>query len=384
MDAFFASVELLSHPEWRGKPLVVGSLPGERGVVSTCSYEARKFGIRSAMPSAQAYRLCPHAVFTRPDMAKYSEVSAKAFDVFEKFTPYVEAVSIDEAFLDVTGSIHLYGSAENLAENLRSEIRRSCGVTCSVGVAPNRLLAKIGSEENKPDGLAVMPFDKDEIKRFLADKPASVLWGVGKRTAEILRSFSIITCADVRKAGIAALERILASPAAARSLFDAAHGISDDSVFWTESEEKSLSREHTFDEDEPCREIVRTKLLELVSETARKFRRQERRAKTVRIKLRTADFVSASRQASLGAPAKDDCSFREKALRLFDGLWPPDEKYRHGKNAARLIGFGIANIIHGDCATQSDLFGDDASARRKKHERLSSALDRLRDIGLMP
>ena len=171
MDAFFASVELLVHPEWRGKPLVVGSGPHERGVVSTCSYEARKYGIHSAMPSRRAYKLCPHAIFTPPNGELYAEVSRKAFEVFESFTPYVEGVSIDEAFLDITGSIHLYGSARELGEELRRKIKRVCGVTCSVGIAPNRLLAKIGSEENKPDGLTLMPFESEEIAGFLKYKP---------------------------------------------------------------------------------------------------------------------------------------------------------------------------------------------------------------------
>ena len=182
MDAFFASVELLAHPEWRGKPLVVGALPHERGVVSTCSYEARRYGIHSAMPSRTAYQCCPHAVFTRPDMERYEEVSARAFEIFARYTPYVEGVSIDEAFLDITGSVHLYGSAERLGEELRSEIKRECGVTCSVGIAPNRLLAKIGSEENKPDGQTIMPFRPEEAAAFLAPRPLKTLWGVGEKT----------------------------------------------------------------------------------------------------------------------------------------------------------------------------------------------------------
>ena len=157
MDAFFASVELLHHPEWRGRPLIVGAGPHERGVVSTCSYEARKFGVHSAMPSRTAYALCPHAIFVPPHGELYQAVSDKAFEVFGHYTPFVEGVSIDEAFLDITGSIHLHGNAERLGEALRREIREKCRVTCSVGIAPNRLLAKIGSELHKPDGLTVMP-----------------------------------------------------------------------------------------------------------------------------------------------------------------------------------------------------------------------------------
>jgi DNA polymerase-4 len=317
-------------------------------------------------------------------MEKYAEVSAKAFEIFEKFTPYVEAVSIDEAFLDITGSIHLYGSAKNLAEELQAEINKSCGVTCSIGVAPNRLLAKIGSEENKPNGLTVMPFEKEEIKNFLKNKQVSVLWGVGKKTAEILKSFSVVTCGDIQKLDIVALERILGSATGAQSLYDAAHGISDNIVIWQETEEKSVSREHTFDKDEPCREVVREKLLELLSETTYRFRQQERRAKTVRVKLRTADFVSTTKQSSFDIPVKDNHSFREKALQLFNELWPPNEPLRHGRTAARLIGFGIANIQHGDYTVQTDLFGSNTAENRNKQERLSAALDKLKDMGLMP
>ena len=183
MDAFFASVELLAHPEWRGKPLIVGAGPHERGVVSTCSYEARKFGVHSAMPSRTAYQLCPQAIFTHPHMGLYQDVSERVFEIFSHYTPYVEGVSIDEAFLDITGSIHLHGTAERLGEALRAEVRRTCGVTCSVGIASNRLLAKIGSEQRKPDGLTLMPTEPGAIAAFLAPKPLGILWGVGGKTA---------------------------------------------------------------------------------------------------------------------------------------------------------------------------------------------------------
>ena len=215
MDAFFASVELLHHPEWRGRPLVVGSGPHERGVVSTCSYEARRYGIRSAMPSRTAYALCPHAVFTPPHMELYQAVSDRVFEIFSHYTPYVEGVSIDEAFLDVTGSLHLHGGDPvRLGEALRAEVRRTCGVTCSVGIAPNRLLAKIGSEENKPDGLTLMPFEPEAVARFLAPKPVGILWGVGGKTLEALRPYGIATCGDVQRLGVARLASILGATAA--------------------------------------------------------------------------------------------------------------------------------------------------------------------------
>lgn len=385
MDAFFASVELLAHPEWRGKPLVVGSMPDERGVVSTCSYEARRYGVRSAMPSATAYALCPHAIFTHPHMPAYKAASEKVFEVFGHYTPYVEAVSVDEAFLDVTGSLHLFGgSARTLGERLRAEVRGKCGVTCSVGIAPNRLLAKMGSELNKPDGLTVMPFDRDEIVRFMAPRPVSAIWGVGAKTAEVLKPYGIATCGDVQRTPLAHLVRILGH-AAAQSLADGARGASSDIVHWEEASEKSVSREHTFNADEPMREAVRAKLLELVAEVGRRFRREKRWAGTARLKLRTADFATITRQTPFPAPSRDDIAFRRKALELFDAAWPENVPTRNGRKAVRLVGFGVSGITESDDDCSAGLlFGDEAAAKRRKRERLSEALDALARLGSRP
>lgn len=393
MDAFFASVELLHHPEWRGKPVIVGSGPRERGVVSTCSYEARRFGVHSAMPSRTAYEKCPHAIFVRPHMELYEEVSAKAFEVFSHYTPYVESVSIDEAFLDITGSLHLYrggetppphkhdstrggavSAAQVLGDALRKEIRETCGVTCSVGIAPNRLLAKIGSEQHKPDGLTIMPFEPDRIAAFLKPKPISILWGIGKRTEDVLRPYNITSCGDLQKLPVGQLATILRSKDAAESLHDHAFGISDDTVYWEPEDEKSVSREHTFDKDESDRRKIREKLIELVGEVGRRFRTEERWARTARIKIRDYGFNTITRQASFDAPARDDITFREKALALFD---------RETIGSVRLIGFGVTNIQDAPDTDGPSLFPSPNDERRLKRERLSAALDNLRDRGLM-
>ena len=374
MDAFFASVELLHHPEWRGKPVIVGSGPHERGVVSTCSYEARKFGVHSAMPSRTPYEKCPHAIFVRPHMELYEEVSARAFEVFSHYTPYVEGVSIDEAFLDITGSIHLHGSARALGEALRKEIRETCGVTCSAGIAPNRLLAKIGSEQHKPDGLTLMPFEPNAIAEFLKPKPIGILWGIGKHTEEILRPYNITVCGDLQRLPLAQLSTILGADSAAETLQDYAFGRSDDTVYWEPAEEKSVSREHTFDENESDRRKVREKLIELVGEVGRRFRTEERWACTARIKIRDYAFNTITRQTSFDAPARDDISFREKALELFD---------RETIGSVRLIGFGVTNIQPTPDASGPSLFPSPEDERRQKRERLSEALDRLRDRGMM-
>ena len=378
MDAFFASVELLHHPEWRGKPVIVGSGPHERGVVSTCSYEARKFGVHSAMPSRTAYEKCPHAIFVRPHMELYEEVSAKAFEVFSHYTPYVEGVSIDEAFLDISGSLHLYSGDRNVAapllgEALRREIRETCGVTCSVGIAPNRLLAKIGSEQHKPDGLTMMPFEPNEIAAFLAPKPIGILWGIGKHTEDLLRPYNITVCGDLQRIPLAQLATILGSSAAAETLQDYAFGRSDDTVYWQPEEEKSVSREHTFDEDESDRRKVRAKLIELVGEVGRRFRTEKRWARTARIKIRDFGFNTITRQTSFDSPARDDITFREKALELFD---------RETIGSVRLIGFGVTNIQPTPDANGPSLFPSPEDERREKRERLSAALDDLRDRGL--
>ena len=393
MDAFFASVELLHHPEWRGQPVIVGSGPHERGVVSTCSYEARRFGVHSAMPSRTAYEKCPHAIFVRPHMELYEEVSAKAFEVFGHYTPYVEGVSIDEAFLDISGTLHLYrggetppphkhdstrggavSAAQVLGDALRKEIREVCGVTCSVGIAPNRLLAKIGSEQHKPDGLTMMPFEPDQIAEFLKPKPIGILWGIGKHSEELLRPYNITVCGDLQRLPVTQLATILGSKDAAESLHDYAFGRSDDTVYWQPEEEKSVSREHTFDEDESDRRKVRAKLIELVGEVGRRFRTEERWARTARIKIRDYAFNTITRQTSFDVPARDDISFREKALELFD---------RETIGSVRLIGFGVTNIQDTPDAGGPSLFPSPEDERRQKRERLSAALDHLRDRGMM-
>ena len=377
MDAFFASAELTRHPEWRGRPVIVGSGPHERGVVSTCSSAARKYGVHSAMPSRTAYQRCPHAIFTPPDMAFYHELSDKAFEVFSYSSPYVEGVSCDEAFLDITGTIHLHGTAERLGEALRAEIRETCGVTCSVGIAPNRLLAKIGSEQHKPDGLTLMPFEPEAIAAFLAPKPIGVLWGVGRKTVEALRPYGITTCRDIQRLGVAKLTPIVGESAAG-GLYAYAFGRASDRVARDDEAEKSVSREYTFDEDVSDRAEVRRQLLDLVGEVGHRFRRETRWARTARLKFRDADFNTFTRQAPFEHPSRDDFAFRSAALALFDRAWPEDGRPR----TVRLIGFGVANFQETPEEGEPTLFADPADEAREKRERLSQALDALRSRGI--
>ena len=371
MDAFFASVEQRDHPEWRGKPVIVGAGPHERGVVSTCSYEARRFGVHSAMPSRTAYQRCPHGIFVKPRMSLYQKVSDQAFEVFGHYTPFVEGVSVDEAFLDISGSTHLFGGRVPLAEKLRAEVKAVCGVTCSVGLGPNRLLAKIASEQRKPDGLFEMPFDSDGIRAFLAPKPIDILWGVGRKTSEMLSRYGFRTCGDLQRADPQFLDRVLGS--AAETIRAHAFGIASAEVATEYASEKSVSREHTFPEDETNRETVRQTLLRLIEEVGRRFRAEERWARTARIKLRDAAFNTLTRQAHFELAARDDITFRHKALELFDAEWPERQK-----RAVRLVGFGVTDIVDAPEDPEPTLFGPDPRvAERLKRERLSAALDAL-------
>src|SRR5437867_921306 len=212
MDAFYASVEQLDHPEYKGKPVIVGADPKGgrgRGVVAACSYEARRFGVRSALPISRAWKLCPDGVYVRPRMQRYVEVSAQVMEVFRRYTDLVEPLSIDEAFLDITGSARLFGPPEQIAVEVKKEIHRTTGLTASVGLAPNKFLAKIASDLRKPDGLVVVP-DKD-IEHFLRDLPISRLWGVGPKTEQRLREMGFQTIGQLTAAPRDSLIRSLGS-----------------------------------------------------------------------------------------------------------------------------------------------------------------------------
>ena len=286
MDAFFAAVEQHDHPEWRGKPVIVGAPPDKRGVVSTCSYEARKFGVHSAMPSRQAYQLCPQGIFVRGRMARYKEVSDQIFAIFGRFTPLVEGLSIDEAFLDVTGVRRLFGEPEAIARQIKAQILAETGLTCSIGVAPNKLLAKLASEERKPNGLFVVPADRQACLAWLASKPLRALWGIGPKVADLLLQNNIATVRDLQSTNPDRLRNIV-GPALAEHLMNVAFG-RDSRVVSTEREEKSLSREHTYPEDTLDRDQLRADLRAIAEDVGRRLRKHGFWARTARLKIRYA------------------------------------------------------------------------------------------------
>jgi len=366
MDAFFASVEQRDRPELRGKPVVVGSPPDQRGVVSTCSYEARVFGIHSAMPSREAYRRCPQAVFLPPDMARYDEASRKVFEIFERFSPLIEPVSCDEAFIDVTGAHTLFGSGESMAKQLRALIHKEVNLAASVGVAHNKFLAKLGSERAKPDGYFVVPNTRGGIIRFLGAMKVGNLWGVGKVTGEALTRAGYHTVADIQKADPKKIEALFGARFM-EHIMALAFG-EDSRAVETDNVEKSISREYTFLTDCSDREEIRDVIRGLVDDVGQRVRRHGYYAATGRMKMRWSDFKTITRQAPFEVPVCDDFSFRAMALKLFEA-----EKLIQ---PVRLIGFGVTGLSSHP-REQLTLFGDETVSHAKK-EKLCRAVDALR------
>jgi nucleotidyltransferase/DNA polymerase involved in DNA repair len=299
LDAFFAAVEQRDHPELRGKPVIVGGDPRSRGVVSTCSYEARKFGVHSAMPLRTALKLCPQGIFVPVDGAKYQRVSREVMTVLRRFTPAVEQVSIDEAFLDVAGSEALFGPAPEIAARIKREVVEATGLTVSVGVATNKLIAKVGSDLRKPDGLVIV--EPGQEAAFLAPLEIRRLWGIGPKTAERLHGLGVATIGELAALPVSALARALGDHGA--TLHDRAMGVDFDPVVGGGEAAKSVSHETTFavDVTDPA-EIERT-LLALTEGVSARLRAGGIRAGTVAVKIRDSGFRTITRQKSLPEPS---------------------------------------------------------------------------------
>lgn len=334
MDAFFAAVETLDHPEYRGKPLIVGGpRDSRRGVVSTCSYEARRYGVRSAMPLAEAARRCPEAIFVPGRMGRYAEVAQVVRRVFSEFSPVVEPVSIDEAFLDLTGTEHLHPSLEALGRQIKMRIAAATGgLTASVGLAPNKFLAKLASELRKPDGLVVLT--DENLDAVLLPLPVGQLWGVGPKTAAELNRYGIRTVADLRKAPLAWLSERFGK--FGPSLYQLARGL-DDRPVDPGGEPKSLGHEETFATDLSDPKALRRVLVTLAAQVGRRLRSHGLTARTVTLKLRYADFTTLTRSRTLATPFDDDDTLLAEALRL----WEKVEK----RQAFRLLGLYVSGFI---------------------------------------
>lgn len=368
MDAFYASVEQRDHPEYRGRPVVVGAPADARGVVAACSYEARRFGIHSAMPSREAGRCCPQAVFLPVDMPRYVAVSQQIGAIFQRFTPLIEPLSLDEAFLDVTGATALFGDGPAIARRIREAIHAETRLTASVGVAHNKFLAKIASDMNKPDGLTVVPDDEAGVIAFLAPLAIGRLWGVGKVTRPVLESAGYRTIGDIQKADPVRLAALVGRDAAEHFL-RLAQGL-DDRALELDVEEKSISREYTFDTDCAVREEVRTVLLDLADDVGRQLRAAGWYAGLARLKLRWKSFETFTRQRPFEHPVCDDFSLRAAAEALF--------AVEAMQQSVRLVGFGVGRLTKAPCQ-QLDLFADQGGPSDEKKERLTRTVDTLRE-----
>jgi DNA polymerase-4 len=331
MDAFYASVEVLDNSALRGKPVIVGG-GVKRGVVAAASYEARKFGVHSSIPMTKAMRLCPHGVFLPVRMERYKEVSDRVFGIFRRYTPLVEPVSLDEAFLDVTESVRLFGPPEEIARKIRAEVRAETGLTVSAGVASSKLVAKIASDMNKPDGLTVVPRGKEQ--EYLGPLQVGRLWGVGEMTRSALAEMGVQKISDLAGIPEEAVVRKLGKHGA--HLHRLAHGI-DDREVEPEREIKSMGREETFDEDLLEILALRRQLLDIATRTAARLRSYGLKGRTVTLKVKYSDFRLVTREVTLSLGIDDGGEIFRQALTLL-------EKTEAGKKPVRLLGIYLSNF----------------------------------------
>jgi nucleotidyltransferase/DNA polymerase involved in DNA repair len=364
MDAFFAAVEMRDNPELRGKPVIIGGDPlrDVRSVVSTASYEARKFGVHSAMPLIQAWHLCPKAIFLRGNMARYSQVSSQIMTIFSRYTPLVEPLSIDEAFLDVTGCERLFGSPEEIAARIQKDVSRELELSCSVGVAPNKFLAKLASDLKKPGGITIIR--PDEIEQILYPLPITKLWGVGEKTAVKLRNMGIDTIGQ-----LACLPEPLLAKAFGKlgvGLWHLSRG-EDVRAVETTREIKSVSRETTFPRDVTEMGHLHAVILELADDVARTLRTKELLASTVVLKLRYGNFEIITRQGTLPSPACLAMPIYTRALELLS-------KIGIGGRGIRLVGVGACGLV--DSANQRQLCFFEAE-NIVKEEKITKAVDKV-------
>ncbi len=366
MDAFYASVEVLDAPALRGKPVIVGGTPEGRGVVSAASYEARVFGVHSAMSAARAHRLCSHGVFLPVRMPRYAGVSRQVFAIFRSYTDLVEGLSIDEAFLDVTGSERLFGTGEEIARDIRRRVREELGLSCSVGVAANKFLAKVASDLEKPDGLVVVR--PGEEAGFLAPLEVSRIWGVGKVAGKKLAGIGIERVGDLFKYPPETLEHLLGSYA--EHLLELARGM-DDRAVEPGGEAKSIGAEITFPEDIADAAELRGHLGRLVERVARELREEGCRARTVNIKARYPDFTTVTRAQTLPRGLISTRRIREVACELLE------ERLGRCGRPLRLLGVSLSNLEkEGQGASQGELFEDEDE---KRAEKLDRAIDEIKE-----
>jgi nucleotidyltransferase/DNA polymerase involved in DNA repair len=377
MDAFYAAVEQRDRPELRGKPVIVGADPrgGQgRGVVATASYEARRFGVASAMPISKAWRLCPHGAYVPPDMGKYARVSDEVMEILGRYTDCLEPISIDEAFLDVTGSRRAFGDGETIARSLKEAIRAETALTASVGVAPSKLVAKIASDLRKPDGLVVVAPGGEAA--LLAPLPVRRLWGVGPKMEEVLARLGVATIGDLARLDPSRLEHRLGTHG--HDLLRLAQGIDDRPVVADREAAKSIGHETTFDVDTADLPRLRQTVLDLSDSVAARLRAHGVRGRTVTLKYRDEDFATITRAETMPTPT-------DAGNRIFEVAWRLFEK-AHGRRRVRLLGVslsGLAPLPQGALFTEAASPAD--SVRDAVRERFGrEALTRASLLGRRP
>ncbi|MFW6074801.1 MAG: DNA polymerase IV [Chloroflexota bacterium] len=363
LDAFFATVAILRNPELAGKPVIVGGSPTGRGVVASASYEARQFGIHSAMPAAQAVRLCPHAEFVKVPGEVIRDYAARFRDILAEFSPVVEVVSVDEAYLDASESGRLFGGAIELARALKERVRDELGLVVSLGIGSNRLVAKIASDLGKPDGFTIVPHGHEAAT--FAPLPVQRLPGIGPKTAEALHSIGIRTLGELATTPERLLRSVVGSHAA--RLQGRARGESDKPVRGDNAQRKSRGHERTFGRDRRGLDELRAPLFELCERTGAELRGQDLAAGVIALKLRYSDFETISRQVSLPEPTSAHQVIFDRALELLSGA------LRERNAPVRLIGVRGAGLVHE--AMQLELFGD----QRIRQRNLNNSIDRLSD-----
>lgn len=364
MDAFYASVEERDRPELVGTPVIVGGTPEGRGVVAAANYVARKFGVHSAMPAVTAHRLCPRGVFLRPRMDYYAEVSDQIRGIFEKYTPLVEPLSLDEAFLDVTGCARLFGPAETIGWMIKQEIRERLRLVASVGVAPNKFLAKIASDLKKPDGFVSV--EPGRVQEFLDPLPVGRLWGVGKVTGQVFEKLGIHRIGQLRQMPVELLRHHFGS--GGDHLWELSQGIDDRPVV-PEQEAKSISHETTFAQDLVDPEQMRAWLLELSEQVGCRMRRHGLQGRTVQLKVRYEDFHTITRAQTLPQPTNVTQEIWQTADQMFTERLPARRLH------IRLLGVGMSGFEH-PAMVQLSLFPE---AEHERQVRLDEVADQIKE-----
>ena len=363
MDAFYASVEERDHPQLRGLPLVVGGSPEGRGVVAAANYVARTYGVYSAMPMATARRLCPALVVVRGNYSHYDQVSQQILAIFQRYTPLVEPLSLDEAFLDVGASIRLFGPAADIGRRIQREIAQELRLSASVGVAPSKFVAKVASDIRKPAGFVVV--EPDAVQAFLDPLPASRLWGVGKVGERALQRLGITTIAQVRQTAPQQLQRYFGQWG--EHIWRLAHGI-DDRIVVPEHAAKSISHETTFEVDIRDAEVLHTWLRDLAEQVAMRLRRHGLRGQTVQIKIRFPDFTTITRAHTLSEPSHSTHELCRVAADLLRRNLPVHNR------GVRLLGMGVSGL-HAGPPPQQRLFEEEV---RVRHHRIDEIADDIR------